>query len=234
MPCKGKFFTTDNLGNIYVVTFDNSIEKYSPDGKKLTEGNFKIYGSLGQLDASNPFEIYLYYEDQQSLLILDNMLNVRANIPMADISTGEVSAAARSYDNGIWYFDASSMKVRKSDRNLVTNIEGVPVGTWSTETWRPTQIIDNETNVFLNDSARGICMYDVFGNYYKTIEVKGLSDFQVKKQKLVYFKNPYLIQYDYRLFKYDTLHTDYQAKAIRIEKNNIYKWRNDSLFILSK
>lgn len=232
--CKGKFFTTDNLGNIYVVTFDNSIVKYSPLGNKLTEGNFKIFGNLSQLDASNPFELYLYYEDQQNLLILDNMLNIRANITMADISTGEVSAASRSYDNGIWYFDASSMKVRKSDRNLVTKIEGVPVGTWSTQTWRPTQIIDNETNVFLNDSMRGVCIYDVFGNYYKTIDVLGLSDFQVKKQKLVYFQKPYLLQYDYRFFTYDTLYTDYQAKAVRIEKDKIYTWRNDSLYIQSK
>ncbi|MFT5725245.1 MAG: hypothetical protein ACI9JN_002369, partial [Bacteroidia bacterium] len=168
VPFSGNFFTTDNLGNLFLIQSDNSIEKYDSDGKLLTVGNFKIYGTLSQLDVSNPFEIYGYYADQQTLLVMDNMLNIRAEISMSDISTGEVSAAARSFDNGIWYFDASSMKLLKAGKNLKTQIEGVPMGTWTTEVWRPTQILDNEKNIFVHDSSNGICLFDVFGNYYKS------------------------------------------------------------------
>lgn len=232
LPFSGKFFTTDNLGNVFLVKLDNSIEKYGANGKRLTVGNFKIYGNISQLDVSNPFEIYAYYADQQTLLILDNMLNVRAEINMTDISTGEVSAAARSFDNGIWYFDASSMKLLKAGKNLKTQIDGVPMGTWTTDVWKPTQILDNEKNIFVHDSSNGICLFDVFGNFYKSIDERGLVDFQVKKSKLIYYKAPHLIRYDYKLFNYDTLYIEKNARNIRTENNTIFCWKNDSLRII--
>lgn len=232
IPFKGKFFTTDNLGNIFLIKHDNSIEKYDANGKKLAVVNFKIYGNISQLDVTNAFEIYAYYADQQTLLILDNMLNIRAEISLSDISTGEVSAAARSFDNGIWYFDASSMKLLKASKNLKTQIEGVPMGTWTTEVWKPTQILDNEKNIFVHDSSNGICLFDVFGNFYKSIDITGLSDFQVKKTKLMYYQDPYLIRYDYKFFKNDTLYTHKNAMNIRTENKTIFCWANDSLQII--
>ena len=228
----GKFFTTDNLGNIFLVQSDNSIEKYDQKGNRKAVVNFKIYGNISQLDVSNPFEIYCYYADQQVLLILDNLLNVRAEIDMTDISTGEVSAAARSFDNGIWYFDASSMKLLKATKNLVTQIEGVPMGTWTKQVWKPTQLLDNEKNIFVHDSANGICLFDVFGNYYKSLDITGLIDFQVKKNKIIYFQQPHLISYDYKLFRSDTLYTDSVATMIRTNNTTYYNWVNDSLKII--
>jgi hypothetical protein len=234
IPFSGKFFTTDNLGNIFLIQSDNSIEKYDPNGKRLAVVNFKIYGNLSQLDVTNPFEIYGYYADQQILLILDNMLNLRSEIDMTEISTGEVSAAARAFDNGIWYFDASSMKLLKATKNLKTQIEGAPMATWTSETWRPSQILDNEKNIFVHDSSNGICLFDVFGNYYKSIDVTGLLDFQVKKNKLLYFQNTHFVSYDYKLFRYDTMYSNENAKSVRMENDRIFSWRGDSLEIIVK
>ena len=234
IPFKGKFFTSDNLGNLFLVQNDNSIEKYDVNGNKLTEANFKIYGNLSQLDVSNPFEIYAYYYDQQTLLILDNLLSLRAEISLSDISTSEVSAAARSFDNGIWYFDASNMRLMKTDKSLEPQIEGVPMATWTSDDWIPQSILDNEKNIFVLDSSNGIALFDVFGNYYKTLDLKGLTDFQVKKNKVVYFKNDFLCQYDFKLFTTDTLQQDTQALHMRIEPNAAFTWKNDSLFINKK
>ncbi len=234
IPFSGKFFTTDNLGNVFLVQSDNSIEKYGADGNRVAVVNFKIYGSLSQLDVTNPFEIYCYYADQQVLLILDNLLNVRAEIDMTDVSTGEVSAAARSFDNGIWYFDASSMKLLKATKNLATQIEGVPMGTWTKDVWKPTQLLDNEKNIFVHDSANGICLFDVFGNYYKSIDIKGLLDFQVKKNKIIYFEKPHLVSYDYTFFESDTTYIDSLAKMVRTNNGKIYSWVSDSIQIISR
>lgn len=234
VPFSGQFFTTDNLGNLFLVQKDNSIEKYNAQGQKTSLANFKIYGNLSQLDVSNPFEIYAYYHDQQILLILDNQLSLRAEIDMTEVSTGEVSAAARSFDNGIWYFDASSMKLLKANKKLEHKIEGAPMGTWTRETWNPQQILDNEKNVFLHDSIRGICIYDVFGNYYKTLEFKGLNDIQVKKNTVIYFTENRLLRYDFKRFNTDTLAQDSLAKMMRYEQNTLYSWKNDSIYIQKK
>lgn len=234
IPFKGKFFTTDNLGNLFLIGKDNSIEKYTADGKLQTVANFKIYGNLSQLDVTNPFEIYAFYYDQQTLLILDNMLSLRAEISLSDVSNSEISAAARSFDNGIWYFDASSMKLFKTNKSLETKVESVPMATWTKQDWYPHQILDNDKNIFVNDSTNGISIFDVFGNYYKTLDIMGLNDFQVKKNKVFFFKDQYLQSYDFKLFRTDTLAFDSLARHIRIENNTLYSWRNDSLYIEKK
>lgn len=231
LPFNGKQFTTDNLGNVFLVQQDNSIDKYDSKGVKQTTENFKIYGDLTHLDVSNPFELYAFYKDQQTLLILDNMFNIRSEIVMNDLTPGEVSVAGRSFDNGIWYFDASSKRLLKADKNLQKRIEGVPLATFTTENWQPQHLLDNEFQVVTYDSSNGFCLFDVFGNYYKTLDIKGLSDFQLKDSKLYYFQNSNLIRYDYKLFKTDTLATVPDAINARIEAKATYIWANDTIYI---
>ena len=231
LPFKGKQFTTDNLGNIFLVQQDNSIDKFDSKGVKQASVNFKIYGDLTHLDVSNPFELYAFYRDQQTLLILDNMFNIRSEIVMNDLTPGEVSVAGRSFDNGIWYFDASSKRLLKADKNLQKRIEGVPLATFTTENWQPQHLLDNEFQVVTYDSSNGFCLFDVFGNYYKTLDIKGLSDFQLKDSKLYYFQNSNLIRYDYKLFKTDTLATAPNAINARIESKATYIWANDTIYI---
>jgi hypothetical protein len=72
-----KFFTTDKLGNVFVLTQKNDIQKFDKKGKKLTEANFKVLGDATMIDAGNPLEIYVFYKDQNKLVYFDNMLNYR-------------------------------------------------------------------------------------------------------------------------------------------------------------
>ena len=57
------------------------------------------------------------------------------------------------------------------------------MGTWTTEVWKPTQILDNEKNIFVHDSSNGICLFDVFGNFYKSIDITGLVRFSSEKDQ---------------------------------------------------
>ncbi|MCB9262508.1 MAG: hypothetical protein H6607_09055 [Flavobacteriales bacterium] len=234
IPFSGKFFTTDNLGNVFFVQKDNSIEKLNKDGKIVAKTNFKIYGNLTQLDVSNPFQIYAYYRDQQTLLILDNMLGLQHEINMAEMSTSEIASAIRSFNNNIWCFDAASMKLKRVTFLLNTEAESQPFGLWTTEKWNPQMMLDNETNVFVYDSVQGFSIFDEFGNYYKSIDIKGLSQFQVKKENILWYKNHTLSSYNYKYFKTDTLAIDSFASCVRLEENQLYSWKNDTLKIIFK
>src|SRR5690606_30517568 len=72
---KGKLIEIDPLGNLYITTATNDIIKYDSKGKLLATVNYKVLGNISWIDASNPFEIYVFYRDQNKLIILDNLLN---------------------------------------------------------------------------------------------------------------------------------------------------------------
>jgi hypothetical protein len=232
IPFAGNSFTTDNLGNVFVIGHDNSITKYSPSGQELALANFKIYGNISQLDASNPFEIYVFYRDQQTLLILDNMLSLRAEIAMSDVSASEVSAAARSFDNGIWYYDASTIRLYKVDKSLEPQIESSPLASFLlNEEWLPHQLLDNGQQVFAVDSLNGVAVHDVFANFQTVINTTGIKEVQSKKEAIIYYKPPHLLHYNYRFLKTDTLHTDSNATNMRFESPNLYLSKNDTIYI---
>ena len=232
IPFQGKSFTTDNLGNVFIIGHDNSIVKYSPSGTQLAQVNFKIYGNISQLDVSNPFEIYAFYRDQQTLLILDNMLSVRAEISLSDISASEVSAAARSFDNGIWYYNASTIRLYKVDKNLEPGIESSPLAAFvQHDEWLPHQLLDNGQQVFAVDSLNGVAVHDVFANFQTVINTTGIREVQSKKDAIIYFKSPHLLHYNYRFLKTDTLHTDSSATNMRFESPNLYLSKRDTIYI---
>ena len=73
----GSSIHSDYLENVYVITPTNDITKYNKSGLKLASANFKILGNISWIDASNPFEIYVFFRDQNKLLFLDNLLNLK-------------------------------------------------------------------------------------------------------------------------------------------------------------
>jgi hypothetical protein len=63
---KGNFidFAPDNLGNLYVLTNDFQLKKFSVKGDSMGVFNdVKRYGKLTTINASNPLRTILYYKD---------------------------------------------------------------------------------------------------------------------------------------------------------------------------
>ncbi|MFT4522445.1 MAG: hypothetical protein ACI8ZN_001395 [Bacteroidia bacterium] len=231
LPYTGSIYTTDNLGNLFIGRTDNSIEKYDLNGQLNARVNFKLYGKLTQLDVSNPFEIYAFYRDQQILLIMDNLLSVQQKINLSDYSIGEITAVCRSFDNGIWFFDSGTMRLKKMDKKGQVLIESMPFGSWTSAQWYPTKMIDNDKNIFVFDPSNGVAIFDVFCNYYKLVPLSKTLDFQVRKSKILYFEWPYLKSFDIKYLKTDSLYFSSSAKNIRSETNLFFVERSDSIFV---
>ncbi|MFT7591523.1 MAG: hypothetical protein ACI9UJ_001446, partial [bacterium] len=46
--------------------------------------------------------------------------------------------------------------------------------------------------------------------------------------------NTHFVSYDYKLFRYDTMYSNENAKSVRMENDRIFSWRGDSLEIIVK
>ena len=59
----------------------------------------------------------------------------------------------------------------------------------------PDFMVEKDNAVYLNDPSIGIMVFDIFGNYSKTVPIKGLKKFQVFQDQIVYFENNRLNAY---------------------------------------
>ena len=205
LPLPGKKIESDRLGSWYLVSPSNQLYKYSSDGKLLSTLNYNYQGNIDQLDVTNPLEIYVFYRELNKLVFLDNTLSFRGEMALSDAGISQASSIARSYDNGIWVFDMSDLQLKKIDKDgKLLQSSGNIKQYLSKEPVFPIQIIDNGTNVFVNDPINGVLVFDLFGTYIKTVsitnclKIKVIDDliYSVSKgelhaHKLGFIGNPY-------------------------------------------
>ena len=232
----GSSITTDNLGNLFVITPTNDIVKYDKNGRKMATANFKVLGKVTSLDAANPFDIYVFYRDQNKVVFLDNMLNLLGEIDLEMIGVSQVPCIGRSGDNQLWLFDMADLKLKKYSKNLRLVTESASFNTLTIgPDILPSMIVDVNTSVFMLNQGK-ILEFDVFANFSKIKLIDTLQTFQcVKlmdslqrlefvKEKIIYLKGNQVYVFntlDFTVKKSD-LALPPNTRGIRIEKERLY------------
>lgn len=200
-----RYMTSDHLGTLYLIREDQSIEKYDASGQLLKQVNHKVYGRLHSIDATNPFEIYLYYRETGKVVITDNQLSIRGEI---DLNAHLVmpSALARSFDNGLWIFDLADMELKKFNKSmLLSQHSGNVLQIAQGDLFDIREIEDMETKVYVNNKTTGILVFDNFANYLKTLPFPNLDAWQVYRDVLYYKSDETLHVYEPKLLAHQTL-----------------------------
>lgn len=192
---KANSMAVDNFGNFYAAS-NNDVLKFSPDGKFLYRyGEFK-YGKIGMIDVSNPMKMMLFYNDFMTVVILDRYLVPINTYNLFDLGYQNVSAVASSTDGRIWFYDNIDFKLKKLDEAGKIFRESQQLNLVIDQTPNPNFMIERDNKVYLNDSAIGVMVFDIFGSYEKTIPIKGLKKFQILQDQVVYFENGMLKSYN--------------------------------------
>lgn len=217
-------FTTDKLGNIIVFSPNNDIIKYDKTGKILANTNIKVFGNIASVDASNPFEIYVFYADQNKLLLLDNLLNQMAIIDLEYLQISQIACLSRSFDNQIWLFDAADFSLKKYSKDLKLMLESASFSVLPiVGNIFPTTIADYNPNIFILNKG-SILQFDIFGNFYKTVLTDSVENFQINDEKIFYLKQEKIFFFDPKNFTASLIFSDKQLKikSFRIEKETLY------------
>lgn len=234
-----KFFTTDRLGNLFTITEKNDIQKFDALGKKLSEANYKVLGEASFIDASNPMEIYVLYKDQNKLVYFDNMLNYRGETDLyKTLAVNNIQVVCRSYDNGIWFFDPDNYRLKKADKSGVLLTESVNLSALADTVLNPEILLDDGRNVYLKVASNKLMVFDILGNYIKSISLEHFKTFQVRNSEIIYSTENQLIRYQPETFVkvnvleglIDTLgEFNY---SIRVEDKRIYIHHKEGIRII--
>ena len=177
-------FRMDINGNVFLADQHGTLYKFTAEGKEVTRVNSKLNGRIQSIDCSNPFEIYVYHREQNTVVLYDNMLNTRSTLALNALGYTNVQAIARSYDNGIWLFDNSSYELRKIDRSGQLLLSSGTISPLIKAEINPIAIVEDQQQVYLADSSAGIFRFDLFGNFSQRLEMGALQDLDVSKGRI--------------------------------------------------
>lgn len=164
----------DNLDNIYILTGTDQLKKYNAAGDSIAVyNNVRKFGKVHSIDVSNPLRVLLYYKDFSSIVILDRLLNVRSSIDLRQNNLLQVGTIGLSYDNNTWVFDEYDHKLKKiSDQGSVL-METPDFRVLFDHTVSPSQIIDQNNQVYIYDPVNGLFVFDHYGTFKKRFPVMG-------------------------------------------------------------
>jgi hypothetical protein len=226
---KGKVIMADNFNNVYVIGVNNDIYIYNSKGELKFTQNFKVYGNLYSIDASNPLELYLFYKDVNTVVFTDNTLAIRG---VTDLSVDGLlpSAIARSYDNGLWVWDMGDQQLKKMNKNReITQVSG-NASMIAGKNLSPTYIYDSGNAVYVNDTANGILVFDLFANYQKTLPIKGIQKFSLVNGMVNYMENNFMQSYELKTYQKKSIEAPFfKGTEVAFTDRMLYILNNDTL-----
>ncbi len=230
IKAKADFFTTDNLGNTYLIKGDE-IKKYSQTGDLLKIFSNNTTGKIASLDATNPLRILLFYKDFATILILDDLLSQNGDpMNLLDYGLEQSDLICNSFNNGIWFFNRQNMELVRLDETFKPVVNTGNLNRLLHTDLKPNFMIEHNGFIYLNNPDEGILAFDIYGTYFKTIPVKGLQHFQVKDNILFYYSDGILKSYNIKDLSQKELAFK-NVTDVRIEKENYFLLYPDSVVV---
>lgn len=234
LPLSARYLTADGVGNLYVVLPDNTIVRYDENGDST--GNYKsvINGTIGQVDATNPLRILVYYPDYNKLVLLDKMLTPISEVAIQHFSPTGARIVASAADGAIWMYDGFQAQLKKIDITLQKVVSSNDLRQELQTVLTPGFMVEHNRQVYMSDTAKGIYIFDRYGNFVQSIPLQGIHYFQPMGSHIVYLKNDTLYAWDMEKIKSAALHIPHSKNLPRMAslvRDKLYVLFDDALQI---
>ncbi len=215
--------TSDHIGRLYLAK-GHELFLYSEEGELMYQFSDLSRGEITHLDTRNPLKLLLFYPDYGEIAFLDNTLSrTRENVRLSSLELELAQLACGSFDNGFWVYDPVNFRLVRYDQSLNMTNEISNINQLVGAEINPTQMVEMENWLYMNDPDHGVFVFDSFGTYSKLIPIKGAQQIQVRE-------NGIFLQEADKLIKYNTLNFEQieiilpeeKFTQIRIEKKKLY------------
>ena len=224
----------DNLGNIYVLDQDNSLEKLSPAGDSLAIFNdVRQFGHLNYIDVSNPLKILLYYQEFSTIVMLDRLLTRINSIDLRKYNYVQVKCIGLGYDNNIWIYDEVEGKLKRIADDGSLLLETTDIRQLANDVPDPASLTDQGGQVYIFDPELGAYQFDHYGGFHRFIPLKHWDHFAVIENTLVGWNSKEFLKYE--MAGGESRKTIPEAwlpaKKLVIRQNYIYVLKSDGIHV---
>lgn len=228
-------FSVDNLDNIYLLTATNQLKKINSRGDSLAVFNdIKRYGTVSQIDVTNPLKILLYYKNFTTIVVLDRFLNIRNTINLRRQNIFSVNAIATSYDNNIWLYDEQEYKLKKVDDDGRVVLESNDLRMTFDSVPSAIQLTDRNNYIYLYDTAKGFYSFDYYFSYKNRMPFLNWSNTGAAEKSVYGFRNNTLLHYQLQslnLKEYTLPYFFNGYTTIKTTGNKVYLLKSDGIYI---
>ncbi len=228
IPERAAFITTDKLEQLYVVTPDNEVIKYNGKGQELFRYNDNTLGNITAIDATNPFQVMLFYGDFFAITLLDRTLNKITTINLLNLGYMDVRNAAVANDGTVWIYDHIEFKLKKINQRGDAMLESNNFNLLFGKEVLPLFLLERRNWLYLLTDNSGIKVFDTFGKYVKTIPETGFNQIQIVEEKLIFFRDGKLW-----VRRLDALEPRILIVGEVLEKADAVQIQQDKVFILA-
>jgi WD40 repeat protein len=179
-----RFVAMDNFGASYVIK-DNILIKQK-DTKKWQYNNFQL-GEITSVDILNPLKITLFYEDFNTVIILDNTLNEIRRIDFNVIGEFKnLAAATTANDRNLWIFDTNTQQLEVYNYlQEKTPVQNLPIS-------EKVITIKSNYNFCRVLSETTLYTYNIYGSLLSQQELTGVTDFSMTNTEVIFLKEKQL------------------------------------------
>jgi hypothetical protein len=184
-----EFLGYDSFGYSYQIT-NNVFRKIK--GKEIFEYKNVSLGKITKVDLQNPLKIVLFYEDFNSVVLLDNQLNKMTEINFSQNAAPiVVSAIGMSTQNQLWIYNTLNQQIGlfdylKNEYKTVSIPLTEPIQYYQTD-FNTFYWIDKKNNGYSCDIFGKITSLGPIGDFDKIVIISP-SQYLFSKNRLLYFK----------------------------------------------
>ncbi len=196
-----KIANIDNFGNLFVVTPKNELLKFNAQGKFLWNYTNKTYGEITQLDVTDPLRVILYYNAFQQIVVLNNNLSEISKYSFNQNPEVQITMIASANNNGFWVYDQINRELRKLTNYFVDDLKSGNLYQRNGFDMQANFMLTDDQYVYINDTLKGIRIFDRYGNFIKTAVVYPKKDFEVNENQIYFTNKDSLMSYNYLSFE---------------------------------
>ncbi len=221
---------TDAIENYYVAS-QNSICKTSSQNSAKFVYSLKRSGTITSIDAGDPMRVLVFYKDLSLITFLDNFMAEESSISLMDFGLDQAETACKALNNGIWVYDIKQDKLVKISATLNIDIEILNIQRIIGENFNPTQMIERNNGLYLNDPTKGIFVFDNYGAFLRKIPEPNISKFNVLDGILSFLRNNEIFFLNTETLELSKIYSNSTMTDFSISEKKLFILNADSLHI---
>lgn len=227
---EGSSLYTDPVENYYTSNHI-SIWKTSSQNNMSFVYSLKRSGSITTIDAGDPMKIIVFYKDLSLITFLDNFLAEGSSIQLMDFGLDQAEVVCKALNNGIWVYDVKQDKLVKISSSLQIEVQILNIQRIIGESFHPTQMLERNNGLYLNDPEKGIFVFDNYGAFIRKIPELNVSKFNVIEDILTFRRNNDIYSLNKETLELFKIYSDSTMTDFSITEKKLYILNADSLHI---
>ncbi|MFT4662560.1 MAG: hypothetical protein ACI8XB_002850, partial [Patiriisocius sp.] len=166
----------------------------------------------------------VFYEDQSVFLILDNTLSVQSPaVRLNEFDLYYIQLMCASKNNHYWCYSSETNSIVRLNQQLGIVSKGEDLNQLLNSVIAPDQIMERSGKVYLNDPKNGIHIFDRYGNYEKTLEIKNVQQMEIKNTNLFYLAQNKIFRYNLNTFLENEIDLEQESiNGFSVENNQLF------------